>query len=255
MFERRIGTIHTYVYHILRDISSWDVKGKPLFRGEPNVKDTPFLPSLYREKSDGTKHDENFLIQEFRRMAPAIGVGLTPIRQETDLWLFLMQHVRLPTRLLDWTEGVLIGLYFALQYKRPVVWMLNWAGLNRLSTGGKVPDKMSALTWYNHPGQINIGNANIKAAWENGKTPLAYPVAIKPTYIHPRMNAQKSWFTAHGYEAKPITNLVPPTILKKYVIMPSRKEKMKRDLAMLGVTYSNLFPDMDGLALELKEAD
>ena len=61
------------------------MKGKPLFRGEPNVKDTPLLPSLYREKPDGTKHDENILIQEFRRMAPAIGVGLTPIRQETDL--------------------------------------------------------------------------------------------------------------------------------------------------------------------------
>jgi hypothetical protein len=255
MFERRIGTMHTYVYHILRDISSWDVKVKPLFRGEPNEKNTPLLPSLYRKKPDGTKHDENFLVQEFRRMAPAIGAGITPNRQETDLWLFLMQHVRLPTRLLDWTEGALIGLYFALEYKKPVVWMLDWSGLNRLSTGGKIADKMSSLTWFDPPGIDNPANPNVKAAWENGATPFPYPVAIKPTYIHPRMNAQKSWFTAQGYEDKPIVNLVPPSILKKYVIMPSRREKMKSDLAMLGVTYSNLFPDLEGLALELQEVD
>ena len=123
MTDRRFGTVHTFLHRVQKDISSWGGIEHPLFRGEPNVKDTPLLPKLYREKADGSNHDENFLIQEFRRMAPAIGNNLTPIRDETDTWLFLMQHVGLPTRLLDWTEGALIALYFALQNKRPVVWM------------------------------------------------------------------------------------------------------------------------------------
>lgn len=254
MSERRVGTIHTFLYRIQKDIASWEGIEFSLFRGEPNVKDTPLLPKLYREKSDGTKHVENYLIQEFRRMSPAIGHNSIPNRGETDLWLFLMQHVGLPTRLLDWTEGSLIALYFALQHKKPVVWMLNWAELNWLCSGGKVSNRMSPLTWVNPPGYVNIGEANIRAAWENGKTSLELPAAIKPTYIHPRMNAQRSWFTVHGNRSEPISDLVPSTVLKKYVIMPSKRRKLLRDLANHGIAHSVLFPDLDGLAKELREA-
>ncbi len=255
MSERRVGTIHTFVKHVLHDYSSWDTNAKPWFRGEPNTNTTPLLPKLYRRRPDGSKYDENYLVQEFRRMAPSIGAGLAPDRKETDLWLFLMQHVGMPTRLLDWTEGALIALYFALNEEKPVVWMLNPKELNRLSTKENIPDNLFPLTWiYPLDGSTNIGSTNIRAAWARGDTPLALPVAVKPTYIHPRMNAQKSCFTVHGNNDGPIPSLVPSTLLKKYVIMPSRREKILRELALLGITFSNLFPDLDALAHELEEA-
>jgi hypothetical protein len=253
MPQKRIRDVHRFIYQVEKDISSWEEIEKPIFRGEPNVKDTPLLPKLYRKRPDGSRYNENYLVQEFRRMAPSVAAGLAPERKETDRWLFLMQHVGLPTRLLDWTEGSLIALYFALQNDKLVVWMLNWVELNKLSTGGEISDEMSPLTWFNPPGHVNIGNANIKAAWERGETPLELPAAIKPTYFHQRMNAQKSWFTAHGSRGEPITDLVPSKLLKKYVIKPSRRVKMLSDLARLGITKSNLFPDLDALARELEE--
>ena len=58
---------------------------------------------------------------------------LVPMREHTDQWLFLARHAGLPTRLLDWSEGALIALHFALKDPNPVVWMLNPLDLNDLS--------------------------------------------------------------------------------------------------------------------------
>ncbi len=252
MKGKRIGSIRTYVNSILRDYYSWETETRPWFRGEP-ISDTPLLPKLYRPNPDGSNYNENRIVQDFRRMAPSLVQDFTPARSDIDLWLFLMQHVGVPTRLLDWTEGAFIALYFALTEKKPVVWMLNPVELNKLSAGSNIPENAFPLTWFRPPdGSINIGTENIRAAWELGKTPIDLPVAIKPTYIHPRMNAQKSCFTAHGTLKKSLSEIVPSSILKKYVIMPSKKAKLSKELALFGITASNIFPDLDGLGQELR---
>jgi FRG domain len=92
----------------------------------------------------------------FRMKAPTFTPSDTPGRDETDQWLFLAQHVGLPTRLLDWTESSLVGLYFALQYSKPVVWMLDPFALNReceTPGGWQTPGpRVYPLTWF-HPRQ------------------------------------------------------------------------------------------------------
>jgi hypothetical protein len=251
----QINTIEAYINTIKEITSDWDPRSKPWFRGEPDVKDTPLLPSLYRPTQDGYLLNENRLVQSFRRMGPAFSHFQTPGKGATDEWLFLMQHLRVPTRLLDWTEGALIGLYFALGYDRPVVWVLDPDRLNRLSTSDDISPGAFPLTWFRpKDGTVNIGHENIRGAWETDRVGVDLPVAIKPTYIHPRMSAQKSCFTVHGKLKKPMPELVPDELLVKIPIDEASVKSLQDDLSMLGITHTSVFPEAEYLARELKES-
>ena len=122
-----IKSIEQFIEAIRDGSSGWHDEEPRWFRGEPSCN-TPLMPTLYR----GGPRRENESLQMFR----ARGAGYSnsvPHRDHTDQWLFLAQHVGLPTRLLDWSEGALIGLHFALKADDPVVWMLNPLELNDLS--------------------------------------------------------------------------------------------------------------------------
>ncbi|MEP7137945.1 MAG: FRG domain-containing protein [Chloroflexota bacterium] len=250
---KRIKSIEQFITEIKNVRSRWNTEASPWFRGEPDVS-TPLLPKLYRPLPNGRFYNENRLLQNFRRLAPSLNQYKTPERGAIDEWLFLMQHVRLPTRLLDWTEGSLIALYFALENNNPVVWMLNPYGLNRLSTSSDFNPDAFPLTWFRpSDGSINIGHENIRGAWEEDKRGLNLPVAIKPTYIHPRMNAQKSCFTVHGKIKEPLIKIVPKNIYSKFIVDTNYRDEMSKDLRMLGVTHTTVFPEIEYLAKELEE--
>lgn len=250
------------------------------------------MPKLYRVATDGRRHNENRLLQNFRLKAPTLGLREIPNRDETDQWLFLAQHFGLPTRLLDWTESLLAALYFALKAKDPVVWMLDPIELNNLSLDPdrRRDDYIFPLTWLSpekipvkrrdlaalqyrtvelEDGEIkhqlvlprefvvpqNIGNGNIRDAWESEKEKVGtdLPVAILPTNIHPRMSVQKSCLTIHGLKRKPLSQLVRGKgILKKYVVSKRVRCGLLSELRLLGVSESTLFPDLGGLAKELE---
>ncbi len=225
------------------------------FRGEPAVA-TALLPKLYRPKTDGGQHNENRLLQFFRMKAPTFSARPIPNREATDQWLFLAQHVGLPTRLLDWTESALVGLHFALLENEPVVWMLNPISLNRLSLapsdahgdGNDFP-----LTWVQPESGVNIGAENIHGAWQLDGPGLEYPVAVHPTNIHPRMSVQRSCFTVHGKRKASLKEMLPAADLIQFVIDPKVIPQMRNDLRLLGITHATVFPDLEGLAKDLAE--
>jgi len=297
MAVKQITSIEYFIQRVKEDCEEW--KNFPWFRGEP-ASTTPLLPKLYRQKRGKDPNYENQLLQHFRMKSQSPEFGYTPPRDHTDQWLFLARHSGLPTRLLDWTEGSLVALYFAIveqealneetgKKANPVVWMIDPIELNRLVVWWKrhkkcyVEDLSIALSNITdeiytrivndyesyrkrefHESNvfpltfltIGIGIENIRGAWEKNTVGTDFPVAVHPTNIHPRMSVQKSCFTVHGKEKKPLNELLDKfgfKYLKRYVIDRRNMKLMLEDLRMLGISYSTLFPDLDGLAKDLEK--
>jgi len=245
-----IKSIEKFIEVVRADSTSWNRREPTWFRGEPRSL-TPLLPTLYRE---GLAAFENPLLQIFRSRASGYH-DVVPDVERTDQWLFLARHAGLPTRLLDWTEGALIGLHFALQEqeKEPVVWMLNPLELNELAGVRQSANRMREfpVTWVEHGGK-NPAFENIAGAWVLDQRGVELPVAVYPHYIHARLRAQRSCFTVHGKRKQGLDTLVPDKILKRYAVDPLCRESMLNELRTLGITDSVAFPDLDGLAKELK---
>ena len=151
-------------------------------------------------------------------------------------------------------------MHFALKEKEPVVWMLNPLHLNYFAAGApsdRDPNEIREfpLPWHrpDPPHEHdNYAHENICGAWEHDKRGVQLPVAVHPTYVHPRLRGQRACFTVHGRQKEGLNSLVPDSILKRYQLDPGSRGTMLKDLQLLGVTDSVAFPDLDGLATELK---
>ena len=294
---KSVHSVLELIEFVKQDYSEWKTEITPWFRGEPRARYTALQPSLFRKRKWRDPIYENRLLQGFRRKAPSLGLENTPTRDHTDEWLFLAQHVGLPTRLLDWSESLFVALHFALLETRPVLWMLHPIALNVLAakdaTKKVVIQEIATqyeefpLSWYSpgwtpmrladllllkkvaesdkdnpssnpfdalEKGFVGLGlaNRNVKAAWEKGAYATELPVAIHPANIHNRMSAQKSCFTIHGSDKRSLALQVDSTVLRKYEIEGKALADMRKDLRMLGVTHASVFPDLDGLARDLK---
>jgi hypothetical protein len=98
----------------------------------------PLLPKLYRELAagDNARESDDEIREDFIRRA----LSLTHRKPDNPWeWYFLMQHYGVPTRLLDWTESALVGLYFAIKnnqgYHDAAVWVLDPWVLNKRVVG------------------------------------------------------------------------------------------------------------------------
>jgi hypothetical protein len=110
------------------------------FRGQEEIG-WGLIPSVYRRDAAGSLLyglSEIDLVVRFRLRLPQHRVDAST----TFDWLSLMQHHGCPTRLLDWSESVLVALYFAVVDKAGSndrdgeLFVLNSLKLNNRSSAG-----------------------------------------------------------------------------------------------------------------------
>lgn len=228
----------------------------PWFRGVGSAK-FDLIPGLYRREDTRDLLLDLKLRREFRRLGMPMFAGGTGRNQWE--WYFLMQHYRMPTRLLDWTDAALFALYFALASAvtgaRPCVWALNPWRLNELSTGFR--------TVYRCEDLLASPDVRLTAYLCDEEQRLAstpeLPVALLPTLVDSRMAAQHSYFTVHGKEPLALNKmvklkgLIAEGSLQRAVIEVSDVgiRSMRVLLGTCGIVETTLFPDLEGLSREI----
>jgi len=206
------------------------------FRGHASSK-WRLLPGVLR----GT-HNEKALIQQFLRQAPS---RKDKCPRDNDLagWISLMQHHGLPTRLLDWTQSILVAAFFAVGYEEnrgdAALWALAPALLNHA---------------YRHdPSYFLLAGPATEAvlcsAFGVCNNPMPDEIlAVLPPEVDLRLLLQRSAFTLHASGVALDHSKSPGSYLIKFRIPANAKTRLAEQLKCLGICSSSLFPDLGHLA-------
>jgi len=217
------------------------------WRGQP-VSTWDLLPRIYQRKDPS---DEEDLLIDFCKKAKSRH-SECPAQDDYSSWLFLMQHHHLPTRLLDWTESILIAAYFAVRREKyssnpGALWALDPGRLNRI----QFSDSFSKFV----PEDEEVAPLFKQAFGLSGTKRIKKIAAVNPDEVDIRMMVQMSVFTIHG-TTQPLNKIRGnEKFLMKFEIPAKVKEELSGMLFDLGIRESNLFPDLDHLAKELESLE
>ncbi len=203
-----------------------------LFRGQRCA--WKLLPHLARDTNNRSVLSlEQASLQEFRERAVS---SLQEVPKTDWDWLVTAQHHGLPTRLLDWSEDPLIALWFALrnaskENSSPEVW---------------------AFSPYANDIIDNLGSARPFSG--------SHTKAFQASFNHPRIKAQKSWFTATKFVEKASTGFVPIERnqrlrhrIQRVRISMTAISRLQSELEARDYTKLRVIPDTDEVASKIKK--
>ncbi|MBW1711094.1 MAG: FRG domain-containing protein [Deltaproteobacteria bacterium] len=202
------------LFHILEDRAPEFIMH---FRGQ--VRDWPLRPWLARK---GVAEQE-------RAKEPECFKRLKKILPKGNDWerATIAQHYGVPTRLLDWSENPLVGLYFALVDKNydnedGVIWVFK--------DKTAVVDEVASL----RDGPRKLEYPRPYRAWKN----LQFTI--------PRTIAQRGSLTSQPDLSKAFNEQKfdqTTQSLEKFIVPKGTKGQLRSQLDILGITEERLFPD------------
>ncbi len=246
---------------------TWAAAWLPWFRGEDSAAWLPrtvLQPKLYRDS-----YDSNLILDleaemrvEFRRRGSQLITERAPVDKWE--WYFLMQHHGAPTRLLDWSDAALVGLYFAVSKRGrngdsnadadAAVYMLDpyWLNEQAFKEVSHLADECRSLG----PALPDWDEAEhylTDEEFDNDELGVKCPLAIVPSHFLRRLAAQRSCFTIFGREKDGLKLVAesPDSHLVKFDVKKESIPEIIQDLRWAGISEDTIFPDLEGLGREL----
>jgi len=278
--EKPVESLGQFVDRVSTVRKSWGLaKHKELwFRGESrDYGETILRPELYRPASAEVSLKpiwkllaiENDLYDEFQHNA----VERSNEKTSEEDWdwdsYFLMQHHNGPTRLLDWSDGALMALHFALRIKKDdseearVYVLESYRLMEKLEELSDV--KILKEEWKNFVG--NHASYDLKEdEWEDAYLPAdketltemnvpRTPLVLDFPLITRRIAAQRSRFIVFGTDPTWLSEEFKKadSTIKVIEIAAGSRSKLRQELRDCGITESVIYPDLDGLGREMKQ--
>jgi hypothetical protein len=170
--------------------------------------------------------------------------------------LVAAQHHGLPTRLLDWTYSPLVAAHFAtLEAEREsdrVIWRLDWKSVHRYF---KLPEL--ALLFQDLE-RIMGGDRPFTpwALFSGQAEEKQFACMLEPPSINPRIVAQSATFTLCSDKRQSFDCFLERnglgSALTKFVIPARETARFRDQLDLVDVDERRLFPDLDGVAAEMR---
>lgn len=254
-----VNSLSEYVDKVNALFTKWGHEsGNIWFRGSNDCAHD-LIPGLYWRPNG--KESEESLVEEF-----IVCVDALVKRETTDQWALygLMQHHRLPTRLLDWSKSALIALYFAMdglskRNHNRVVWAIDPYEVNWHSTKQRVVHCPGGPSSYSSGVDLERWLPSPLRCKETQRSRLpSTPLAIEPPFTNKRLYAQQGCFTVHGRDETSISRWLgsltgrKPVPLHGFLFENRTWTQVQTELFNLGIKEDSIYQDLDNLSARIK---
>jgi len=216
------------------------------FRGHAN-ETWELLPTIKRNNFSQYEHRLNtsFYIKSKSRMPN------TPRRDDRVFWISRMQHYGLKTRLLDWSESLLVALYFACKNEKShdrdgCLWVLNPRLLNKKQGYRNTVYHLDSKTVEPFLKEAFSSKPTIEGEYKFKNKVIAC-LSVEHDL---RILMQQSAFTIHDSNLS-LQEMNIDKALIKFIIPAKLKKHLLSHLDICGFKSSTIFPDMEHVSEEL----